>query len=77
MNGKLFWATGKPGDPDVLANLVCNLPQVNRKADGCINSFDGDPAKDTWAKRRAFADAMDSEMNPGPPREDFLGGFHD
>jgi hypothetical protein len=48
---------------------------VNRKADGCINGFEGDPTKDTWAKRRAFADAMDSEINLGS--QEFLKGFHD
>ena len=80
MNGRLYWATGKAGDPEVLANLVCDLPQVQRGG-GCINQFKGNPSKDTWAKRAAFSDAMAEELDIGDTGgsgfDEFLPGFHD
>jgi|TARA_B100001741_G_scaffold68893_2_gene55035 hypothetical protein len=81
MDGQLFWSTGQKGDPEVLANLVCDLPQVQRGG-GCINQFKSNPAKDTWEKRRAFADAMADEMDlPAGSKDfeprDFLPGFDD
>ena len=77
MNGRLYWATGQAGDPEGLANLVCDLPQVQRQG-GCINQFKSNPKKDTWAKRATFSDAMAEELNgDGPNLEDFLAGFHD
>lgn len=80
MAGRLFWSTGKAGDPEVLANLVCDLPQVKRGG-GCINQFEGNPAKDTWDKRATFSEAMAEELYT--PKEekfeprDFLAGFDD
>ena len=47
MDGQLFWSTGQKGDPEVLANLVCDLPQVQRSG-GCINKAKSNPSKDTW-----------------------------
>jgi hypothetical protein len=80
MAGRLFWSTGQPGDPEVLANLVCDLPQVQRGG-GCINQFKGNLAKDTWEKRAAFSAAMAEEMDiPQAPEfkpRDFLAGFDD
>lgn len=81
MDGQLFWSTGQKGDPEVLANLVCDLPQVQRSG-GCINKAKSNPSKDTWAKRQAYAEAMADEMDlPSgaddfKPR-DFLAGFDD
>ena len=80
MAGRLFWSTGQPGDPEVLANLVCDLPQVQRGG-GCINSATSNPMKDSWEKRAAFSDAMAEEMDiPQAPTfkpRDFLAGFDD
>ena len=73
MDGQLYWATGQKGDPEVLANLVCDLPQVQRGG-GCINKAGSNPKKDTWEKRQAFADAMADEVDL--PRN-FLPGFDD
>jgi hypothetical protein len=75
MAGRLFWSTGKAGDPEVLANLVCDLPQVKRGG-GCINGAAGNPRKDSWEKRAAYCDAMAEEMDIKSPRE-FLPGFDD
>ena len=81
MAGRLYWSTGQAGDPEELANLVCDLPQVQRQG-GCINQSKSNPAKDTWEKRRAYADAMADEMDLSSngkdfePR-DFLAGFDD
>lgn len=81
MDGQLFWSTGQKGDPEVLANLVCDLPQVQRSG-GCINKAKSNPSKDTWEKRQAYADAMADEMDlPSGAKDfnprDFLTGFDD
>jgi len=75
MAGRLFWSTGKLGDPEVLANLVCDLPQVKRGG-GCINQFEGNPSKDSWEKRAAYCDALAEEFDV-PGSRDFLPGFDD
>jgi hypothetical protein len=75
MAGRLFWSTGKAGDPEVLANLVCDLPQVQRGG-GCINNAPGNPSKDSWQKRADFCDALAEEFDVTPTR-DFLPGFDD
>lgn len=64
IDGKLYWSTGQAGDPEELANLVCDLPQVARGG-GCINTARSNPNKDTWAKRMAFIE----EWDPNEPRD--------
>lgn len=75
MAGRLFWSTGQAGDPEVLANLVCDLPQVQRGG-GCINSALSNPSKDSWEKRAAYCDAMAEELDV-PSSRDFMPGFDD
>lgn len=76
IDGVLYWSTGQKGDPAVLANLVCDLPQVQRGG-GCINETAGDPKKDTWSKRRRFSEMLARELGDDENPEPFLRGFHD
>lgn len=60
--GKLYWSTGKAGDPRDLAGLVCkNWGDTN-----CINPMRDADGGDTWAKRREFMNAMASELDLPP-----------
>jgi hypothetical protein len=59
LGDQLYWATGKKGDPRDLAGLVCR-PYGD---DTCINEQRAEEGGDTWEKRKAFMEAMDSELN--------------
>lgn len=58
INGQHIWATGKPGNEDDLAGLVCNkLGDSN-----CINPRNGSELGDTWEARFTdIADGFDSK----------------
>ena len=62
LEGQLYWATGKPGDLRDLAGLVCK----NWGDASCINPMRDSEGGDTWAKRREFMGAMDSELDLPP-----------
>lgn len=47
INDQHFWATGKPGNEDDLAGLVCN----KLGDDTCINPQRGSELGTTWEKR--------------------------
>lgn len=47
INDQHFWATGKPGNEDDLAGLVCN----KLGDDTCINPRRGSELGTTWEKR--------------------------
>ena len=47
INNQHFWATGKSGNEDDLAGLVCN----RLGDDTCINPKRGSELGDTWEKR--------------------------
>ena len=59
LNGRLYWATGKPGSELDLAGLVCNVVNDPR----CINRCKGQSGGDTWAKRRDFIDGTTEQIN--------------
>ncbi len=50
INGEHYWATGKNGNEDDLAGLVCN----KLGDDTCINPKKGSDAGDSWAKRLGY-----------------------
>lgn len=57
LDGQLHWATGAKAKEEDLAGLVCNL-----HGDGqCINPQRGNEDGDTWEKRLATLDKLDSE----------------
>ncbi len=59
MEGKLYWATGKPGCPADLAGLVCD----NFGDETCINELRGTNHEgQTWKERQAFLDGMASTL---------------
>lgn len=58
-NGRLYWATGKPGRPEDLASLVCQ-PYGDST---CINFKKEQAGGDTWQKRLDFLNAMASELD--------------
>jgi len=61
LNGRLYWATGKPGDPRDLAGLVCK-----RFGDStCINPMKNAEGGDTWEKREEFTRIITRELNRG------------
>jgi hypothetical protein len=62
LGGRLYWSTGKPGDPKDLAGLVCQ----NWGDATCINPMRDAKGGDTWAKRLEFMQAMDSELDLPP-----------
>lgn len=62
LEGRLYWATGKPGDPRDLAGLVCQ----NWGDATCINPMREAQGGDTWAKRLEFMRVMDSELELPP-----------
>jgi hypothetical protein len=57
--GRLYWATGKPGDPRDLAGLVCQ----NWGDETCINPMRHASGGDTWQKRFEFMNTMASELD--------------
>jgi len=61
INGKHTWSTGiqKPGSELDLAGLVCNTPYTD--ASKCINPCRGRTGGDTWAKRMADLEKLESE----------------
>lgn len=50
LEGRLYWSTGKPGDPRDLAGLVCGPFGDNT----CINPMKDSKDGDTWKKRLEF-----------------------
>lgn len=60
--GRLYWSTGKPGDPRDLAGLVCQ----NWGDATCINPMRDDKTGDTWKKRFEFMNALASELDLPP-----------
>lgn len=62
LEGRLYWATGKPGDPRDLAGLVCQ----NWGDATCINPMREDKTGDTWQKRFEFMNVMASELELPP-----------
>lgn len=64
LEGRLYWATGKPGDPRDLAGLVCQ----NWGDATCVNPMREAKGGDTWAKRLEFMNALASELEL-PPME--------
>lgn len=61
LNGVHRWHTGNKGSELDLASLVCNSAKDPR----CPNPKKGQSGGDTWAKRRAFIDAVSSELGVG------------
>jgi len=59
LGGRLYWATGKRGDPRDLAGLVCQ-PYGDAS---CINPQRDATGGDTWAKRLDFLNAFGSEFD--------------
>ncbi len=59
LNGRLYWATGKPGDPKDLAGLVCQ----NWGDATCINPMRHQTGGDTWEKRLDFLNLMADELD--------------
>ena len=59
LEGRLYWATGKPGDPKDLAGLVCQ-PFGDAS---CINPMKEEKGGDTWDARLRFLNAMASEFD--------------
>jgi hypothetical protein len=62
LGGRLYWATGKPGDPKDLAGLVCQ----NWGDASCINHARHEAGGDTWQKRLEFMNHMASELDLPP-----------
>jgi len=62
LGGRLYWSTGKPGDPRDLAGLVCQ----NWEDATCINPMRDDKTGDTWKKRFEFMNALASELDLPP-----------
>lgn len=62
LEGRLYWATGKPGDPRDLAGLVCQ----NWGDATCINPMRDAKGGDTWAKRLEFMNTLASELKLPP-----------
>lgn len=61
-NGRLYWASGKPGDARDLAGLVCQ----NWGDATCINPMRYEKGGDTWAKRKEFMDVFGAELDLPP-----------
>ncbi len=59
LSGRLYWATGKPGDPKDLAGLVCQ-PYGDQT---CINQMRDQTGGDTWKKRLDFLNALGTELD--------------
>jgi len=59
LDGRLYWATGKAGDPRDLAGLVCQ----NWGDSTCINPLRDAKGGDTWQKRFEFMNHMASELD--------------
>lgn len=57
--GRLYWATGQPGDPKDLAGLVCQ----NWGDATCINPMRNETTGDTWQKRFDFMNLMAPELD--------------
>ena len=64
LNGRLFWATGKPGTNLDLAGLVCNrLASLDSsKFEACANPCKGATGGDTWEARMGFIEAFKDEL---------------
>lgn len=60
IDGCLYWATGKKGDPKDLASLVCRPYGDDR----CINPSRSVSGGVTWAERAGNFEAMYKEINP-------------
>lgn len=58
LGGRLYWATGKPGDARDLAGLVCQ----NWGDATCINPLRYETGGDTWQKRYEFMNYMADEL---------------
>ena len=54
LEGQLYWATGKPGNEEDLAGLVC----LHYGDDRCINPKKNVETGDSWEKRRKFLDGI-------------------
>lgn len=62
INNQHYWSgTNKLGSDEELAKLICDNPRLG--GDACINPSKGTTKGDGWAKRAAFMDALDSELN--------------
>jgi hypothetical protein len=57
LNGNHVWATGKPGNEDDLAGLVCN----KLGDESCINPKKGSEFGTTWQKRFDGLSKLESE----------------
>lgn len=62
LDGRLYWATGKAGDPKDLAGLVCQ----NWGDQTCINPMRYEKGGDTWKKRLDFLNLMANELDLPP-----------
>lgn len=71
LGGRLYWATGKPGDARDLAGLVCQ----NWGDEKCINPMRYDTTGDTWQKRLDFMNHMGDELDL--PRVSWQTGTQD
>jgi len=58
INGQLFWYTGKSGNEEDLAGLVCN----NYGNSQCINRMKGVVTGDTWEKRLKDLEKLEDGM---------------
>jgi len=59
LEGKLYWATGQPGNLKDLAGLVCQ----NWGDATCINPARDETGGDTWHKRLEFINLVTSEFD--------------
>jgi hypothetical protein len=59
LDGRLYWATGKSGDPKDLAGLVCQ-PFGDAT---CINPMKDAKGGDTWQKRLDFMNHFGDELD--------------
>jgi len=64
IDGKHYWATGKPGSELDVAGLVCNNFRNGRE--GCLNPLCGCEGGDTWEKRAGVIDAFSQELVQKP-----------
>ena len=74
IDGVLYWSTGQKGDPAVLANLVCDLPQVQRRG-GCINETAGDPKRTPGPNAGGFQKCSLASWETTRTQSRFLEGF--